>query len=206
MDILKFLKNELIEELEINSEIIEVSKVGSVLYCSKPHDNDYLVLCRNYTQKKNNIKIHEDGQYYDFFIYDIEEYRKKLSFSTAYRGLGTFSMYHNVQEVLKERVFGDAKNDWNFFQYEQEYSDLLDDSIYSLAFDQSRKYAYVTGKNFVIPYIVIKFVENRNTILTKEMRKDIEQLRKGSENFLDIISWIGNKFGYSLVSSSEEFR
>lgn len=190
MDIKKYVEQELIEEEEFNTTILEIAKTGSQIFRDNPVDLDYVIILDGYPQRHRKVVENIDGVVYDIILIDKEAVQAQLDFNrTGYIHEG--HKLFNYCYPIREPIYGHYNIDWNMLDHEDEYIQYLY-KRYARTLKKLKVKTKFT-KMFVHYYIPLKIFGNQKVEITDEMRKDIIKLYEGGKQVLPIVDWIENQ-------------
>ena len=194
MNIKEYIEDILVLQEETDAVILEISKIGSQLFRSNPTDLDYIITCRDYTQRIGWHQIKEDGILYDFFILDVDTIASQQNFEDIDYINMDIKLYAYTSQV-KEIIYGGYTNEWNMFDHEKEYKQYIK-KRYTNTSEKTivRGTGYRPGKFYVHYYIILKIYENKVAEINEDMIKDVRLLYTShGEDRNIIIDWVISK-------------
>jgi hypothetical protein len=187
MDILKKIREELVQQKEPNAYVQELFKTGSQLFRDAPADLDYVAVCQGYTQRRRKVVFIEDGDYYDVTLISPEAVLAQLDFNdSGYTHYKT--KLFNYLFLVKDVVYGSYIPDWDIFEHEAEYKAYIKEHYLNGVGKSINKKNF--GKFFVHYYIIQKIYERQSLEVTPEMLADIKHLYAKTEEADEIINKI----------------
>ena len=189
MDIKTYVEELLIEQGELFTTILEISKTGSQLFNDDPNDLDFMIVCEGHSQMKTKVNVDVDGVHYDLFIYDKEALLGRLDFNDT--TLPTHLKLYNYFQELREVVYGEYHTGWNMLDHEVDYKKYILDKYTKLNIEvptAKRRH----GKNYVHEYIILKIYENQSILLTEEIINNVKLLYSNGEECYPVIDWVIN--------------
>lgn len=192
---LKQLVDNFMLEHNYNFNIIEIFKTGSmVLKKVSPKDFDIVVIVDNLLEELSRYHIRQktiiDNVNYDILFIDKRGAEKRLNFEYNTDYEKNF-LLHNYFYAFREIEFGNSGIVFNMFLEKQKYLNIVKE-IYSSSIGRAISKKYM-GKFFVHYYVILKFYEHNNTIITDDMVKDINLLYSKSIEAEDLINQIDIK-------------
>jgi hypothetical protein len=190
MDIKQLAESLLMQQQESNAVILEIFQTGSnVFNAGRTNDNDFVVICQNYGQRKRRDFIIQDGVKYDILIMDINAVKASLDFDNTtyvYQDVKLYSYFYDIG--IRKTIYGNSNLGWLMLDHKLKYINYIknkyNSSNYHLLKDPWR-----VGKGFVHYYTVLKIYENNKAELTEQMLLDIKTLYGSTEAANPIIEW-----------------
>lgn len=194
MEIKQIVDNFLLEK-SYSLNILEIFKTGSsILKKEGSKDFDVIVIVDNLVEEISKVYFREkttvNEVVYDLIFMDKTTLNKRmnLEYENDYeKSLLLFNYFHAFKEV----EFGSSTQEFNMFLNKEAYLKIVKEiyvSSIGKAFDK-----YRIGKFFVHYYVILKFYEHNNTIITDDMIKDINLLYSRSIEAEDLINQIDIK-------------
>ena len=194
MEIKQIVDNFLLEK-NYNLNILEIFKTGSNVYKkSATQDFDIVTIVDNLVEElsvehiRQKITINEIK--YDLLFIDKRTAEKRLSleYDNDYeKSMLLFNYFYPFREI----EFGNSNLAFNMFLQKEKYLKIVKE-IYNNSIRKALD-KWKIGKFFVHYYVILKFYENNNTIVTEDMLKDISLLYSRSVEAEDLINQIDMK-------------
>lgn len=191
MNIKEIAEKLLIEQKEVNAIILEIFQTGSNVFgVQREKDDDYVIICENYGQRKRRELVIENDIKYDILIMDKKAIEASLDFDDyvyIQNDVKLFSYFYDVS--IRKTVYGNSNLNWSMLNHKTKYIDYIKTRFastkYHLLLDP-----WKFGKHLVHYYVVLKIYENNKAELTEEMLLDIKTLYSATEAAHPIIEWI----------------
>jgi hypothetical protein len=188
MNIKQLAENLLIKQKEDNAVILEIFQTGSnVFNLGREKDNDYVIICENYGQRKRREFVLDNNIKYDILIMDKKAVLASLDFDDyiyIQNDIKLFSYFYD--DNIRKTVYGNANLNWSMLNHKEKYIKYIKDRFattkYHILPDPWR-----LGKHLVHYYVVLKIYENNKAELTEQILLDIETLYSGTEVSMPII-------------------
>ena len=159
LDIKSFTEDLLLKMSE-DTAILEIYEVGSQLFRENPSDLDFVVLCKNFSQKFIMKKISFEGLSYDITIMDKYALISQLDFNSRH-----FVPYNlklsNYKYAINKTIYGKSFINWNMLEHQEDYVNYLIDHYNVYTGMKAGRPAVESGKLYVHYYIVLKIYENK---------------------------------------------
>lgn len=205
MEIKNLAQRLLTEQREDKAVILEIFQTGSNVFgVGRTKDDDYVVICENYGQRKRRTILIENDVKYDVLIMDIKAVEASLDFDDYIyipNDVKLFSYFYDVS--IRKTVYGKSNLSWSMLDHKQKYLEYIktkfDTTNYLILVDP-----WKFGKHLVHYYNILKIYENNKAELTPEMLADIKKLYDAKEEAMPIIQWIFAKLKEPEVIVEEE--
>lgn len=190
MNIKQLAENLLIQQKENNAIILEIFQTGSnVFNLERENDNDYVIICENYGQRKRREFVVDNDIKYDILIMDKKAVLASLDFDDyiyIQNDIKLFSYFYD--DAIRKTVYGSANLNWSMLNHKEKYIDYIKNRFsktkYHILPDPWR-----VGKHLVHYYLVLKIYENNKAELTEELLVDIKTFYSGTEASMPMIEW-----------------
>jgi hypothetical protein len=180
----------LLKEKELEATILEIFETGSQLFVERNNDLDYVVVCKNYKQRRKKNLIQVDGITYDILFIDELAVYATLDFDELYYVNEKVKIYNYFWEKnIRKTIYGSFDIKWNMLDHKDKYLAYIKDR-YNKAQMSIHKDKWKLGKIFLPYYIILSIYKNNKVEITDDMLKDIIQLYSKTEESISIISWI----------------
>jgi hypothetical protein len=191
MNIKELAQRLLTEQRENTAVILEIFQTGSnVFNVGRKKDDDYVVICENYGQRKRRQIVIENEIKYDILIMDKKAVEASLDFDDyiyIQNDIKLFSYFYDVS--IRKTIDGNSNLNWSMLSYKTKYINYAKDRFattnYGLLVEP-----WKFGKHLVHYYNILKIYENNKAELNEQMLLDIKTLYGGTEEALPIIEWI----------------
>jgi len=191
MEIKEIAENILQEQQETSASILEIFMTGSnVFSMNRNVDNDYVVICENYGQRKRRTFITIDDAKYDILIMDINAVKASLDFDDndyIPQDIKLYSYFYDT--AIRKTVYGQSDLDWSMLNFKTKYLNYIKNFYKEKKYD-SVKEPWKYGKKFVHFYVVLKIFENNKPEITEDMLINIKKLYDSTEDSKEIIEWV----------------
>ena len=191
MEIKEIAENILQEQQETRASILEIFMTGSnVFSMNRNVDNDYVVICENYGQRKRRTFITIDDAKYDILIMDINAVKASLDFDDndyIPQDIKLYSYFYDT--AIRKTVYGQSDLDWSMLNFKTKYLNYIKNFYKEKKYD-SVKEPWKYGKKFVHFYVVLKIFENNKPEITEDMLINIKKLYDSTEDSKEIIEWV----------------
>jgi hypothetical protein len=191
MNIKKIAEKLLIEQKEDNAVILEIFQTGSNVFdVERKKDDDYVVICENYGQRKRREIIIENDIKYDILIMDKKAVEASLDFDDyiyIQNDIKLFSYFYDVS--IRKTIYGNSNLNWSMLDHKVKYIDYIKNRFASTKYHMLPE-IWKFGKHLVHYYVVLKIYENNKAELTDQMLLDIKALYDTKETSLPIIEWV----------------
>jgi hypothetical protein len=184
----------LTEQKEDTAVILEIFQTGSNVFgVGRIKDDDYVVICENYGQRKRRTVVFENNVKYDVLIMDIKAIKASLDFDDYIyipNDVKLFSYFYDIS--IRKTIYGNSNLNWSMLNHKAKYLDYIKKRF------ASTKYTVLVepwkfGKHLVHYYAILKIYENDKVELTEEMLSEIKILYDSTEAGKPIIDWVFNK-------------
>jgi hypothetical protein len=191
MNIKEIAERLLIEQKEDNAVILEIFQTGSNVFdVKRKKDDDYVVICENYGQRKRREIIIENDIKYDILIMDKKAVEASLDFDDyiyIQNDIKLFSYFYDVS--IRKTIYGNSNLNWSMLDHKNKYIDYIKNRFASTKYHMLPE-IWKFGKHLVHYYVVLKIYENNKAELTDQMLLDIKSLYDTKETSLPIIEWV----------------
>jgi hypothetical protein len=191
MNIKKIAERLLIEQKEDNAVILEIFQTGSNVFdVERKKDDDYVVICENYGQRKRREIIIENDIKYDILIMDKKAVEASLDFDDYIyikNDIKLFSYFYDVS--IRKTIYGNSNLNWSMLDHKNKYIDYIKNRFASTKYHMLPE-IWKFGKHLVHYYVVLKIYENNKAELTDQMLLDIKSLYDTTEASIPIIEWV----------------
>ena len=191
MEIKEISETILQEQQETSASILEIFMTGSnVFSMNRNVDNDYVVICENYGQRKRRTFITIDDAKYDILIMDINAVKASLDFDDndyIPQDIKLYSYFYDT--AIRKTVYGQSDLDWSMLNFKTKYLNYIKNFYKEKKYD-SVKEPWKYGKQFVHFYVVLKIFENNKPEITEDMLINIKKLYDSTEGSKEIIEWV----------------
>jgi predicted nucleotidyltransferase len=155
------------EQNQSNATILEIFLTGSTFFkADDPTDIDIVAVCKDYDLLYKRTHIERDGKKLDLLIIDIEQVYKFLTFQTE--DPDDRRLLFNYLFLIKETLYGDAKIEWNMFNYKIPYMQFAKRYYEKTIYRSKNKHKF--AKAFVHYYLIYKlYYADCNLTITEEM-------------------------------------
>jgi hypothetical protein len=191
MEIKEIAETILQEQQETSASILEIFMTGSnVFSMNRNVDNDYVVICENYGQRKRRTFITIDDVKYDILIMDINAVKASLDFDDndyIPQDIKLYSYFYDT--AIRKTVYGQSDLDWSMLNFKTKYLNYIKNFYKEKKYD-SVKEPWKYGKKFVHFYVVLKIFENNKPEITEDMLINIKKLYDSTEDSKEIIEWV----------------
>lgn len=110
MNIKEIAEKLLIEQKEVNAIILEIFQTGSNVFgVQREKDDDYVIICENYGQRKRRELVIENDIKYDILIMDKKAIEASLDFDDyvyIQNDVKLFSYFYDVS--IRKTVYGNS--------------------------------------------------------------------------------------------------
>jgi hypothetical protein len=204
MDIKQLAESILQEQQENQAIITEIFKTGSSVFnLNRNTDKDYVVICKNFGQRKRRSIVTVEGIKYDILFFDELAYKASLDFNnTSYVNNDTKIFNYFSDDKLRPEtiIYGDSKIRWSMLEHKKEYLEFIRNRFQSSRYN-ILKDPWKIGKTLVHYYIILKMYEDNKVELTDEILHNIELFYNLSPQCAPFIDWIKSK----LLDSPEPY-
>ena len=181
----------LLKEKELEANILEIFETGSQLFINRDTDLDYVVICRNYKQRRKKNVLEADGKTYDILFIDELAVAAALNFDELYyvnKEVKIFNYY--FEKNIRKTIYGDFDIQWNMLEHKEKYLAYIKDRYINKSQMPRHTNRWKIGKSFVPYYIILNIYKNNKVEITDLMLNDIKQLYSRTESSESIINWI----------------
>jgi len=181
----------LLKEKELEANILEIFETGSQLFINRDTDLDYVVICRNYKQRRKKNVLEADGKTYDILFIDELAVAAALNFDELYyvnKEVKIFNYY--FEKNIRKTIYGDFDIQWNMLEHKEKYLAYIKDRYINKSQMPRHRNRWKIGKSFVPYYIILNIYKNNKVEITDLMLNDIKQLYSRTESSESIINWI----------------
>jgi hypothetical protein len=191
MNIKELAQRLLTEQRENTAVILEIFQTGSnVFNVGRKKDDDYVVICENYGQRKRRQIVIENEIKYDILIMDKKAVEASLDFDDyiyIQNDIKLFGYFYDVS--IRKIIYGNSNLNWSMLNQKTKYLNYAKDRFattnYGLLVEP-----WKFGKHLVHYYNILKIYENNKAELNEQMLLDIKTLYGGTEEAMPIIEWI----------------
>jgi hypothetical protein len=191
MTVKEIAEDILLKEKELEAIILEIFETGSQLFVERDNDLDYVVICKNYKQRRKKNVIQVDGIIYDILFIDELAVYATLDFDELYyvnKEVKIFNYFY--EKNIRKTVYGNFDIKWNMLDHKEKYLTYIKDRYINKSQMPIHKNRWKIGKAFIPYYIILSIYKNNKVEITDLMLKDIKQLYSRTEESESIISWI----------------
>jgi hypothetical protein len=191
MTIKEIAEETLLKEKELEALILEIFETGSQLFVNRDTDLDYVVICKNYKQRRKKSVIQIDGKTYDILFIDEIAVAAVLNFDELYyvnKEVKIFNYY--FEKNIRKTIYGNFDIQWNMLEHKEKYLAYIKDRYINKSQMLRHTNRWKIGKSFVSYYIILNIYKNNKVEITESMLNDIKQLYSRTEASESIISWI----------------
>jgi hypothetical protein len=184
----------LLREKELEATVLEIFETGSQLFLDRETDLDYVVVCKNYKQRRKKNVLQIDDKIYDILFIDEVAVFAALNFDELYyvnKEVKIFNYY--FERNIRKTIYGNFDIQWNMLEHKQKYLNYIKDRYINKSQMPKHKNRWKIGKSFVPYYIILNIYKNNKVEITEPMLNDIKQLYSRTEESESIISWIDNE-------------
>jgi hypothetical protein len=181
----------LLKEKELESTILEIFETGSQLFVEKNNDLDYVVVCKNYKQRRKKTVLQINNITYDILFIDELAVYAALNFDELYyvnKEIKIFNYFY--EKNIRKTIYGNFDIQWNMLDHKEKYLAYIKDRYINKSQMLIHKNRWKLGKAFIPYYIILSIYKNNKVEITDVMLKDIKQLYNKTEESESIINWI----------------
>jgi hypothetical protein len=191
MNIKEIAERLLVEQKEDNAIILEIFQTGSNVFgVKRKKDDDYVVICENYGQRKRREIVIENDIKYDILIMDKKAVEASLDFDNyvyIQNDIKLFSYFYDVS--IRKIIYGNSNLNWSMLDHKAKYIAYIKNKFASTKYHILPS-PWKFGKHLVHYYVILKIYENNKAELTDQMLLDIKALYDTTEASMPIIDWI----------------
>ena len=189
MDIIQFVKEELIRQQENDAIILEIFKTGSQLFIEAPHDLDYVIILKNFYQRRRKVFLIVDGVHYDFIFISEEGVNSQLDFNKNHY-IGYKIKLFNYFYLLRNVIYGKFDINWNMLDHRQEYFEYIKTRYKETVGSRPKKSNYNYGKGYAPYYTILTMFLTNTTTLSDITMTNIANLYNKQDNYKELIDWV----------------
>jgi hypothetical protein len=191
----KFLNN----AGELESEVIFIGLTGSNVFFSREERNtdiDYLIVCKNLTAYMLKTTIEIDNVVFDCFIYNENFLNELLSYTIEVPHLQYWNLFYYFMPVLFKKN-EETSFVFDLSQHKDEYIKTIIHKLKTIGFSETSKVKLMPQyKTIVMAYIAMEFIKSGNSVLTKEIKKNVCKLYQDGD--FELYTKIGDFFNLEL--------
>jgi hypothetical protein len=193
MDIKALAELILDRQKEKDATIIEIFKTGSQIFLDRKKDYDFVIICKNYNQRRTREVVEENGLKYDIIIIDENAVKASMDFNNLFYVHKDIKLFNYLFEKnIRQTIYGNFELDWSMLQHKEDYLGFIKERFNKTNYD-ILKDPWRVGKSFVHYYVILKIYENNKVELTEEIINNVSLLYGSTIEAKPIIDWIFNK-------------
>lgn len=191
----------------IDTKIYQIIKTGSQTFKTDPTDLDYVVVCDKVPDGRMRRTKKHSGKNYDMIFIQPENIEKMYRFEYIF-GISKFNYYFT--ESLKQTIYDTNEiviPPFDMFKegVEEIYMVNLKNEL-DIIIERTIDRYYGFKKWYIYTYIILKMYQNKNTLITEEMKEDIENIYNQTNNFPEVCEHIEeliNAYNEDLLIAEE---
>jgi hypothetical protein len=197
MEIKQIVEKVIQDQKENNATILAIFLIGSSLFFERGTDKDYIVICKNYTQRLTKRVVEQDGVKHDFFIFDEEGAKALLDFN-EHNYINNRKIFNYLFDTsLRKPLYGSWNYQWSVLEHKEAYRAYMKDILFN-KYDVDelvkRQKLFFLGKDMVHFYLVSQIYKHNKVEVTPEMIETMKVLYERKEPAETIIKEIIEEF------------
>jgi hypothetical protein len=197
MDI-NIVKQELQDMGEINPNIVCIARIGSSLIIEDPKDLDYIVIVKNLSKDYLRFRYDNEGIMDDYFIYNEDFFKSLLNNMTITKENRNNLHFLSVilPSLIKEEhvLYGTFDYKLDFIGRSEEMKKLIKD-YFLINLPQFFKSQTVLPKISYWPMLMLKFLNNKSTVITDDIKGMVSAVKNNEENMMYLLDWVKRDLG-----------